>query len=128
MDTAVVFSPVIKYTVEVTTPGALAEMVSNAFRVAKQGHLGNAFASLSQDMIDGPVNDKVLPTGRAPRMNAVPDDAIDQVTKPIAQTKDPISLFGLMASQPGNSVALRYLLEASRIPVTSTYRTAGAVS
>lgn len=54
--------------------------------------------------------------------------AIDQVAKLIAQAKNPIFLLGLMASQPENSAALRRLLEASHIPVTSTYQAAGAVN
>jgi acetolactate synthase-1/2/3 large subunit len=61
-------------------------------------------------------------------MGAAPDDAIDQVAKLIAQAKNPIFLLGLMASQPENSAALRRLLEASHIPVTSTYQAAGAVN
>ncbi|MBN6335167.1 acetolactate synthase AlsS, partial [Escherichia coli] len=80
------------------------------------------------DVVDGPVSGKVLPASRAPQMGAAPDDAIDQVAKLIAQAKNPIFLLGLMASQPENSAALRRLLEASHIPVTSTYQAAGAVN
>ena len=128
MDTVAMFSPVTKYAVEVTAPDALAEVVSNAFRAAEQGRPGSAFVSLPQDVVDGPVSGKVLPASGAPQMGAAPDAAIDQVAKLIAQAKNPIFLLGLMASQPENSAALRRLLEASHIPVTSTYQAAGAVN
>ncbi|WP_368751060.1 thiamine pyrophosphate-binding protein, partial [Klebsiella oxytoca] len=42
MDTVAMFSPVTKYSVEVTASDALAEVVSNAFRAAEQGRPGSA--------------------------------------------------------------------------------------
>ncbi|EIY2648699.1 acetolactate synthase AlsS [Klebsiella aerogenes] len=128
MDTVAMFSPVTKYAVEVTSPDALAEVVSNAFRAAEQGRPGSAFVSLPQDVVDGPVTGKVLPASSAPQMGAAPDEAINQVAKLIAQAKNPVFLLGLMASQTENSAALHRLLETSHIPVTSTYQAAGAVN
>lgn len=40
MDTVAMFSPVIKYAVEVSSPDAIAEVVSNAFRAAEHGRPG----------------------------------------------------------------------------------------
>lgn len=40
MDTVAMFSPVTKYAVEVNSPDAIAEVVSNAFRAAEQGQAG----------------------------------------------------------------------------------------
>ncbi len=128
MDTVAMFSPVTKYAVEVTSPDALAEVVSNAFRAAEQGRPGSAFVSLPQDVVDGPVTGKVLPASSAPQMGAAPDEAINQVAKLIARAKNPVFLLGLMASQTENSAALHRLLETSHIPVTSTYQAAGAVN
>lgn len=87
MDTVAMFSPVTKYAVEVTSPDALAEVVSNAFRAAEQGRPGSAFVSLPQDVVDGPVTGKVLPASSAPQMGAAPDEAINQVAKLIARRR-----------------------------------------
>ena len=128
MDTVAMFSPVTKYSVEVTAAEALAEVVSNAFRAAEQGRPGSAFVSLPQDVVDEPVHARVLPASDAPQTGAAPDEAIERVAKMIAGAKNPIFLLGLMASQAENSAALRELLKKSHIPVTSTYQAAGAVN
>ncbi|EMH4163266.1 acetolactate synthase AlsS [Pluralibacter gergoviae] len=127
MDTVSMFSPVTKYAVEVNSPDALSEVLSNAFRAAEQGRPGSAFVSLPQDIVDQPVTGEVLPPSASVQMGAAPDEAIEQVAKMIDKAKNPVILLGLMASQQQNSTALHQLLEKSRIPVTSTYQAAGAV-
>ncbi|WP_297205819.1 acetolactate synthase AlsS [uncultured Pluralibacter sp.] len=127
MDTVSMFSPVTKYAVEVNSPDALSEVLSNAFRAAEQGRPGSAFVSLPQDIVDQPVIGEVLPPSASVQMGAAPDEAIEQVAKMIDKAKNPVILLGLMASQQQNSTALHQLLEKSRIPVTSTYQAAGAV-
>ena len=127
MDTVTMFSPVTKYSVEVTAPDALSEVVSNAFRVAEQGRPGSAFVSLPQDIVDGPVTGTILPPSANLQMGAAPDEAIAQVAAMIDKAKNPVILLGLMASRQENSAVLHQLLEKSRIPVTSTYQAAGAV-
>lgn len=127
MDTVAMFSPVTKYSVEVTASDAIAEVVSNAFRAAEQGRPGSAFVSLPQDVVDQPATGNILPASAALQMGAAPDTAIDNVAKLIAKAKNPVFLLGLMASQPENSAALHHLLEKSHIPFTSTYQAAGAV-
>ena len=127
MDTVSMFSPVTKYAVEVNSPDALSEVLSNAFRAAEQGRPGSAFVSLPQDIVDQPVTGEVLPPSASVQMGAAPDEAIEQFDKMIDKAKNPVILLGLMASQQQNSTALHQLLEKSRIPVTSTYQAAGAV-
>ncbi len=127
MDTVSMFSPVTKYAVEVTSPDAIAEVVSNAFRAAEQGRPGSAFVSLPQDIVDQPAKGSILPISASALMGPAPDVAINEVVACINKAKNPVILLGLMASQPANSVALHHLLEKSRIPVTSTYQAAGAV-
>ncbi|EKY3119248.1 acetolactate synthase AlsS [Cronobacter turicensis] len=128
MDTVAMFSPVTKYSVEVSSSDAIAEVVSNAFRVAEHGRPGSAFVSLPQDIVDQPAQGNILPAGNAPKMGPAPDACIDHVAGLIRNAKNPVILLGLMASQPENSRALHRLLEKSHIPVTSTYQAAGAVN
>ncbi|EOC1300704.1 acetolactate synthase AlsS [Cronobacter dublinensis] len=128
MDTVAMFSPVTKYAVEVSSSDAIAEVVSNAFRVAEHGRPGSAFVSLPQDIVDLPATGNILPAGNAPKLGPAPDVSIDHVAALVREAKNPVILLGLMASQPENSRALHRLLEKSHIPVTSTYQAAGAVN
>lgn len=128
MDTVAMFHPVTKYSVEVSSPNAIAEVISNGFRAAEQGRPGSAFISLPQDIVDEPATGCVQNVSQTPISGAAPDDGIDNVAELIRHAKNPVFLLGLMASQPENSRALHRLLEKSRIPVTSTYQAAGAVN
>ncbi|MGS3629031.1 thiamine pyrophosphate-binding protein [Enterobacter hormaechei] len=106
MDTVAMFSPVTKYAVEVNSPDAIAEVVSNAFRAAEQGRPGGAFVSLPQDIVDQPTTGAILPASTAALMGPAPESAINDVAKLIAKAKNPVILLGLMASQPANGAAL----------------------
>jgi len=128
MDTVGMFQPVTKYAVEVTSPDALGEVISNAFRRAELGRPGGAFISLPQDIVNQPVRGNVLNHRGNVLAGPAPDHAIEAVARKIAEAKNPVILLGLMASQPDNAAALHCLLERSHIPVTSTYQAAGAVS
>ncbi|MCU5772387.1 acetolactate synthase AlsS [Erwiniaceae bacterium BAC15a-03b] len=127
MDTVGMFQPVTKYAVEVNSPDALGEVLSNAFRSAELGRPGGAFVSLPQDIINQPVSGNVLKHNGNLLLGPAPDSAIDAVAREVATAKNPVILLGLMASQPENAAALHRLLERSHIPVTSTYQAAGAV-
>ncbi|CAK9886828.1 MAG: Acetolactate synthase, catabolic [Candidatus Erwinia impunctatus] len=127
MDTVAMFRPVTKYAVEVTAPGALSEVLANAFRRAEQGRGGGAFVSLPQDIVDQPVNGRVLVEKRKIVQAAAPEADISAVADALSGAKNPVLLLGLMASQPENSAAIDRLLNATHLPVTSTYQAAGAV-
>ncbi|WP_435954476.1 acetolactate synthase AlsS [Dryocola sp. BD626] len=128
MDTVSMFQPVTKYSVEVSSSDAIAEVVSNAFRSAEHGRPGSAFVSLPQDIVDEPASGNIFATGGVIRSGAAPDGAIEKVAELIGKAKNPVFLLGLMASQTENSRAIHKLLEKSHIPVTSTYQAAGAVN
>lgn len=127
LDTVSMFRPVTKYAVEVTSPSALTECVSNAFRHAENGRGGGTFISLPQDIVDQPVSGSPLQSNGHIKLGAAPDALIEAVSQEITRAKNPVILLGLMASQPENSAAIHELLSKSQIPVTSTYQAAGAV-
>ena len=128
MDTVGMFRPITKYSVEVTSADALSEVISNAFRKAELGRPGGSFVSLPQDIINEPVYGHTLPVIPSLKQGAAPLSAIKALAKQVGQAKNPVILLGLMASQPDNARALKQLLDASHIPVTSTYQAAGAIS
>ncbi|RBQ35840.1 MULTISPECIES: acetolactate synthase AlsS [Rahnella] len=126
MDTVAMFRPVTKYSAEVTSPSALAEVLANGFRAAEFGRPGAAFISLPMDIVNEPASGKLL-TSQPPVLGSAPHDAILQVAKLLKQAKNPVLLLGLMASQPRNAEAIRRLLHKSDLPVTSTYQAAGVI-
>ncbi|RJT13885.1 acetolactate synthase AlsS [Rahnella inusitata] len=126
MDTVAMFRPVTKYSAEVTSPSALAEVLANGFRAAEFGRPGAAFISLPMDIVNEPASGKLL-TSQAPVLGSAPHDAILQVASLLRQAKNPVLLLGLMASQPRNAEAIRRLLHKSDLPVTSTYQAAGVI-
>src|SRR5476649_964848 len=126
MDTVAMFRPVTKYSAEVTSPSALAEVLANGFRAAEFGRPGAAFISLPMDIVNEPASGKLL-TSQAPVLGSAPHDAILQVASLLRQAKNPVLLLGLMASHPRNAEAIRRLLHKSDLPVTSTYQAAGVI-
>ena len=126
MDTVAMFRPVTKYSAEVTSPSALAEVLANGFRAAEFGRPGAAFISLPMDIVNEPASGKLL-TSQAPVLGSAPHDAILQVASLLRQAKNPVLLLGLMASQPRNAEAIRRLLHKSDLPVTSTDQAAGVI-
>ncbi|AYA08742.1 MULTISPECIES: acetolactate synthase AlsS [Rahnella] len=126
MDTVAMFRPVTKYSAEVTSSSALAEVLANGFRAAEFGRPGAAFISLPMDIVNEPASGKLL-TSQPPVLGSAPHDAILQVAQLLKQAKNPVLLLGLMASQPRNAEAIRRLLHKSDLPVTSTYQAAGVI-
>ncbi|AEX53736.1 acetolactate synthase, catabolic [Rahnella aquatilis CIP 78.65 = ATCC 33071] len=126
MDTVAMFRPVTKYSAEVTSSSALAEVLANGFRAAEFGRPGAAFISLPMDIVNEPAHGKLL-TSQPPVLGSAPHDAILQVAQLLKQAKNPVLLLGLMASQPRNAEAIRRLLHKSDLPVTSTYQAAGVI-
>lgn len=128
MDTVGMFRPITKYSVEVNSADALSEVINNAFRKAELGRPGGTFVSLPQDIINDPVRGHTLPVIPSMKQGSAPYNDIKALAKQIAQAKNPVILLGLMASQTENAQALKQLLDASHIPVTSTYQAAGAIT
>ncbi|MEB7889293.1 acetolactate synthase AlsS [Hafnia alvei] len=126
MDTVTMFRPVTKYSAEVTSASALSEVLANGFRAAEFGRPGASFISLPMDILNEPVNSRVLTT-QHPTLGAAPFESIVQVARRLEKAKNPVILLGLMASQPRNADAIRRLLHKSGLPVTSTYQAAGVI-
>lgn len=76
MDTVSLFRPVTKYSVELTTPTAISEVMANAFRFAESGRPGAAFVSTPMDVLSMPANAPVLADRLAPRMGGAPADVV----------------------------------------------------
>lgn len=86
MDTVTLFKPVTKYSAEVTSSSALAEVVANGFRAAEFGRPGAAFISLPMDLINKPTRGTLL-TSYSPTLGSAPHGAILDVARRIERLK-----------------------------------------
>ena len=127
MDTVNLFRPITKYSAEVDTPDTVAEVVANAFRTAESGRPGAAFISAPPDIMAASVDEQVLtPVAPAPLGGAEPL-AIAAAAALINQARNPVLLFGLLASEAQAAQAARALLARTQLPVVCTYQGAGLV-
>ncbi|MCP1243463.1 acetolactate synthase AlsS [Acetobacter lambici] len=128
MDTVSLFRPVTKYSVELTTPTAISEVMANAFRVAESGRPGAAFVSTPMDVLSMPANAPVLADRLAPRMGGAPADVVAEAATLLKNAKRPVMLLGMLASRPDVAEAVRAFVKQTGVPVVGTYQAAGAVS
>lgn len=127
LDNAGLMRAVSKYSVEITSGGAIGEVVANAFRAAEGGRPGAAFISLPQDVMVGKAADRVLTPASPPKGGAGDLVTIAEAAKAIGAAKLPVLLLGMLASRPANAAAVRVLLDRCALPTVCTYQGAGIV-
>ncbi|MGF6724539.1 acetolactate synthase-1/2/3 large subunit [Paraburkholderia sp. GAS41] len=128
MDSVSICKPVTKFSGAVGAPHAVAEVVSNAFRVAESGRPGAAFVSLPRDIMAAPAEGKPLSAPAFSGQGAANDAAIAEAVRLIDAAHTPVVLIGLLASQTANATAVREMIAAHQLPVVGTFQSAGAIA
>jgi acetolactate synthase-1/2/3 large subunit len=128
MDSVSVCKPVTKYSVEVDSPTAVAEVMENAFRAAESERGGAAFVSLPIDVMGAPAACQAIQPGAPLRLGTADAAAIEEAARLINGAQKPVVLLGMLASQPQNNAAVQQLLRNGKLPVVGTFQAAGAVS
>ncbi|MGX7346512.1 acetolactate synthase AlsS [Acetobacter pasteurianus] len=128
MDTVNLFKPITKYSVELTTPVAISEVMANAFRFAEGGRPGAAFVSTPMDVLSMPAHAPVLAGRPLPRVGGAPADVIAEAATMLKNAKRPVVLLGMLASRPDVADGVRAFVKETGVPVVGTYQAAGAVS
>ncbi|MFE8871826.1 acetolactate synthase AlsS [Acetobacter persici] len=128
MDTVSLFKPITKYSVEITNPLAISEVMANAFRFAESGRPGASFVSTPMDVLSMPAQAPVLADRAVPKTGPASVDAIADATKLLKNARRPVVLLGLLASRPDVAEAVRAFVATTGVPVVGTYQAAGAVS
>src|SRR5215831_3686409 len=123
-----VCKPVTKFSAEVDSSEAIAEVVSNAFRAAEHGRPGAAFISLPKDIMSGPARCTPITTTPFSNYGLADQAAIDEAARLIRASRKPVILLGMMASKGRNAHSIRHLLERFPCPVAGTFQSAGALS
>ena len=119
---------VTKYSAEVDSPAATAEVLSAAFRAAESGRPGAAFVSLPMDIAIGEAERQPLPLSTFAEQGRAAERSLQEAARLINSAKSPVILLGLMASKPKCADSIRTLLKTTTLPVVATFQAAGAVS
>ena len=127
MDTVNLFRPITKFSAEIDSPSAVAEVVANAFRAAESGRPGAAFISAPKDVMAAGAVGEVLTPSAPVTLGPADSDAIIDAERLIQEAKQPVVLLGLLASEKTTSEEIRAFLAKTQIPVVSTYQGAGVV-
>src|ERR1700735_1525992 len=98
MDSVSLCKPVTKYSVEVNSPAAVAEVMENAFRAAEEERPGAAFVSLPIDVMAAPAECEAITPREEPKLGAADAAALDEAAKLINRAQRPVVLLGMLAS------------------------------
>jgi acetolactate synthase-1/2/3 large subunit len=128
LDSVSLCKPVTKYSAEIDSPVATAEVLSAAFRAAESDRPGAAFVSLPMDIMTGPANCKPIRSTTPVAQGAAAKRSLSDAARLIDSAKSPVVLLGLMTSKPKFSEAIRRLLTFTTFPVVGTFQAAGAIS
>ncbi|HEV8540127.1 MAG TPA: thiamine pyrophosphate-binding protein, partial [Nitrospiraceae bacterium] len=128
LDSANLFAPITKWSIEVEEPDSIPEIMANAFRVAARSRPGAVHISVPVDVSKASVTGIPIPAVDSPRLGTAPADALDRAVALLNDAKFPVILLGVSASVSESTAAVRRLLHKHPLPVVSTFEAAGVVS
>ena len=128
LDSVDVCRPVTKYSAEIDSPAATAEVLSAAFRAAESDRPGAAFVSLPMDIVIGEAKCKPIQLSTFVGQGPASERSLREAARLINSAESPVILLGLMASKPQCGDAIRKLMNTTTLPVVGTFQAAGAIS
>jgi len=128
LDSVGLCRPVTKYSAEIDSPAATAEVLSAAFRAAESDRPGAAFVSLPLDVVNGEAACRPIQLFAFAEQGRAAERSLQEAARLINLAQSPVILLGLMASKPKCADAIRTLLKTTTLPVVGTFQAAGAIS
>ncbi|GAA0219486.1 acetolactate synthase large subunit [Halobaculum roseum] len=128
LDVVHAFEPVVKWNAQLSDPEGVAESVRKAFKIAEYEKPGATHLELPEDVASEPTDDEPLPVRPRVARPAPNDDALAAAAGAIADADRPLVLAGNGAVRADAASALAAFVEATGIPVVSTYMGKGALS
>ena len=128
LDSVGLCKPVTKYSAEIDSPAATAEVISAAFRAAESNRPGAAFVSLPIDVVTGEARCRPIQLSAFAEQGRAAGRSLQEAARLINSAKSPVIFLGLMASKPKCTDAIRTLLNTMALPVVGTFQAAGAIS
>lgn len=115
------FKPITKWTVEVTDPERMPELVGRAFRIARSGRPGPVVVSLPEDVLPAQGEMQFGPEITIPRP-APAQDEVSLVEKVLRQAEKPLIIAGGGVKLSQAEEELLVFAEQYEIPVIAAFR------
>ena len=128
LDSVDLCKPITKYSAEINSPAATAEVLSAAFRAAESGRPGAAFVSLPMDVMTGEAKCKPIQSSTFVDQGPAPERSLREAARLINSAEAPVIFLGLMASKPKSVDAIHKLMSTTTLPAVGTFQAAGAIS
>jgi acetolactate synthase-1/2/3 large subunit len=128
LDSVALCKPITKYSAEIDSPAATAEVLSAAFRAAESGRPGAAFVSLPMDVVAGEAKCQPIQLSAFVGQGPAPERLLREAARLINSAEAPVIFLGLMASKPKSVDAIRKLMNMTTLPAVGTFQAAGAIS
>lgn len=120
------FSPITKWTVEVSHADAIPEAIAQAFRTACEPRLGATHIGLPHDVLLAKTDEQAF-ARPLPPTPGVRDEVVRDVARVLLRAKRPVVLVGVGASDARSTRAVRAFLAHTGIPAIGTFEAAGVV-
>jgi acetolactate synthase-1/2/3 large subunit len=129
VDLVAMFTPAVKWSALVATPGAVPEMIRKAFKLAQTERPGAVYLAVPEDVEQAaaPGQGAPLPVN-VPRADEPSPEQIERAAALLRAARRPIALAGHGAARAGAAPALRRFAEALDIPVATTFHGKGVFS
>jgi len=122
-----IFDPVTKWNAQISDGDTTAESVRKAFKVAEYAKPGATHLELPEDVADVDTDAQRLTPASVPR-SAPNRAALERVVELLRNSDRPLLLAGNGVLRAGATESARELVEATDLPVVSTYMGKGVVS
>jgi len=126
IDHHALFKPITKATLRLEQ-GRIAEMVSDAIRLALSEPKGPVHLDLPEDVALAPTNEPVPAPAAAAKLAPAPDADIDRAGELIAAAKRPIAIIGASAMRIAAPALLRKVIERHNLPFATTTMAKGMI-
>jgi acetolactate synthase-1/2/3 large subunit len=129
VDLVSMFAPVTKWSALIATPGAVAEMIRKAFKLAQTERPGAVYLAVPEDIekATAPVDAVPLPIN-VPRPDEPSPGQVDRAASILRAAINPIVLAGHGATRANAGQSLRHFAESLGIPVATTFHGKGVFS
>ncbi|GAB3699103.1 acetolactate synthase large subunit family protein [Halorubrum pallidum] len=122
------FDPVTKWNTQLDSPDIVHESVRKAFKIAQYEKPGATHLELPEDVAAEATETRPIDPGRRVAFAAPDPDALDRVKAEFREAQRPILVAGNGAVRTHAATRLREFVDATEVPVVSTYMGKGAVS
>jgi len=128
LDIVDMFEPITKWNAQLNDPDIIHESVRKAFKLAEYEKPGATHLELPEDVADAETTVEPLPVRKRVRFVSPDQASFGRLTDDLADATRPVVITGNGAVRTHAAEYLRAFVDATNIPVVSTYMGKGAVS